>query len=149
MPVPPHIRNKIIEWINEGISYTIIMEKVEKEGYSISRGGITYIKTANPKEITEQKTKQKTKQTKQKEDPKSEDPKDKQETKSIKPHKKSQTLNDFLLSELEFKNLESAFNVVYQSNLKRLKNNRATGILNALNLVNDTIKIMKERGNFK
>lgn len=149
MPVPTHIRNKIIEWINKGIPYTEIIEKVDKEGYSISRGGITYIKTARPKKITEQSTEQKTKQTKQKEDQKSESPKDNQEKKAIKPPKKRQISKDFLLSELEFKILENAFNVVYQSNYKRLKNNRASGILNALNTIKDTIEIIKKRGNFE
>ena len=145
MPVPTHIRNKIIAWINEGISYTKIIEKVVNEGYSISRGGITYIKTEQKKEIqTEQ-----TEQTEQKKEKKPDDPKDKQEKESIKPLKKRQISNDFLLSELEFKNLENAFNVVYQSNYKRLKNYRASGILNALNSIKDTIEIIKKRGNFE
>lgn len=61
--------------------------------------------------------------------------------------KNDQISNDILLSELEFKNLENSFNVIYQSNYNRLKK-RASGILNALNNMKDIIDTIKKRGNF-
>jgi len=42
------------------------MKKVEEEGYSISKGGITYIKQEHEKEITEQKEEQTEQKTEQK-----------------------------------------------------------------------------------
>lgn len=129
--------------------------KVEDEGYSISRGGITYIKKSSGSAITEQTTKQESEQTEQKKENSVPgitndkiDKKDTKDKKSTKTIKKSQISHKKFLSILEFKTLENAFNVIYQSNLKRLKSNRATGILNALNTVKTTIEIIKKRGNY-
>lgn len=148
--LPKHIRNKIIAWISKGKPYSKIIEKVEKEGYSISKGGITYIKKSHEEEEnSEQNTEQESEQTKQKKIKSIESNENSVEEKSTKPIEISQISNDLLLTELEFKNLENAFQIVYNSNEKRLKNYRATGILNALNTVKTTIEIMKERGGFK
>ena len=67
IPVSIHIRNKIIDWISKKVTYTEIMKRVKEEGYSISRGGISYIKAIHEKEKTEQteQTEQETEQTEQ------------------------------------------------------------------------------------
>lgn len=135
--------------ISKGVSYTEIEKRVKNAGYSISRGGISYIKKSHESEITEQNTKQKTEQTEQHSEKNIENNEEYNEEKSIKPFEKSKISNKFLLTDLEFKNLENAFNIVYSSNEKRLKNYRASGVLNALNTVKSTIEIIKKRGNFK
>lgn len=140
MPVPIHIRNGIIERINDGISYTKIIEWVKEQGYSISRGGISYIKTKHEKEKAEQKTKQNSEQAEQKKK------RTKQEIKQkylIQEDKFSK-----FLTKTEFNNFEKAVLVITKSNYKRYLRAKAFGMLSALDVINETLKIIKERGKY-
>ena len=59
MTVPTFIRAKIFEKIEKGIHYPQIIEWVKSQGYSISKGGITYIKDNYKKGLDEEETEQK------------------------------------------------------------------------------------------
>lgn len=45
MPVSDLMRKKIIKWVEEKVPYSKIMERVKNAGETISKGGITYIKS--------------------------------------------------------------------------------------------------------
>ena len=172
MPVDTILRNKILNWIKEEIPYSEIMDLVKKEGATISRGGITYIKKSSITEQTEQKTEEKTEQTEQKKEKSNASRASKkiETTKEgfcLMPNCSNQVYEDKLickthyfglyeetpqeklLSDLEFTLLKSSFETVYNSNKIRLEKANAKGILNSLNNVRYIIEIIEKRGNYQ
>jgi len=156
MPISVSMRERILQWIKDEKPYSEIIELVEQAGGKISRGGITYIKKTHLTEQTkqtEQKSVKKTGKTKPKISPESREEIYKEQKyadfyKALDTSPASNTWGAFL-TDLEFKMLENSFQTLYKSNLIRLQNNRAHGILNALNSVDDIIKKIKIRGNFQ
>lgn len=149
IPVSKKVRKKIIGWLEKKVKYEDIIKYVEKEGESISKGGITYIKY--------QEFSKKTKQAKQekKENPRVQDTKKEKKsefTNALELHEeqiKTELYNTGkLLTELEFNLFEKSFETVYNSNLTRLLNAKAHGILNSLNNLKKIIAIIKKRGKY-
>ncbi|MBA7492425.1 hypothetical protein ES702_02975 [subsurface metagenome] len=147
MPVDEVVREKILNWIKNGKKYTEIMVLVEKEGQTITKGGITFIKKeAEKKAKLTKPTKQKIDVSKiftghsREKKPKFENALERQKPKDIVYTK--------LLSDLEFSNFEKSLEIVINSNTKRLKTAKAFGILNALNILKDTCKMIKKRGKY-
>lgn len=151
--LPEEIRIKILDWIKEGIKYDKIVELVKNEGYSITKGGITYVKSHPPKIEKKKKKEEKTKQ------------KTKQEIKKIENKDLSfknafevyhegllkEGVNIKLLTDLEFKSFKESLNIIIKSSESRFigKNYKSTGMLNALYVCRDTLEIMEKRGNYK
>lgn len=143
------MRNRILTWLEEGKTYAEIIKLVVKAGQKISKGGIFYIKN-NPKK---QNNTEQTEQTEQKK--KKQPVQDKKFETAYKQllEKYNSELKEKvhvkLLSDLEFSNFENSLEVVFKSNLIRLKTAHATGILNALIILYDTCKMIKKRGKYQ
>ena len=156
MPVNNYLRNKIITWLEEGKPYSKIIELVKAEGGSISKGGISYIKkNIAPEEITKPETKPEEKTTIQEEivpvKPEFKTAFELHRENLKKEFESSEANVKFsrLLTDLEFLTFENALNIIVNSNLIRLKKAKATGILNALNTLIDTCKMIKKRGKYQ
>jgi len=65
MALPDFIRAKIFEMIQNKVKYPEIINWVKGKGYSISKGGITYLKENYPKELAKEKTEQTEQKTEQ------------------------------------------------------------------------------------
>jgi len=157
--VSEKVRSKIIEWIRNGISYSVIMDKVKDLGESISKGGITYIKKDQVKKETEQTEQETEQETEQK-------PKKKQlttpEIKKIQAtyitglelfeKKETEKLKKYsfpkLFTDIEFNIFYHSWKTIYSSNLNRYKSNKAHGMLNSLCVLNDLIEKIKLRGKY-
>lgn len=157
IPVSENVRKKIIEWLNKKIKYEDIIKLVEKEGESITKGGITYIKYSE--------FSKKSKQTKQKNVPEENESESstgdlQEENEEKKPdlktalelHKENIKTELYetnrVLTDFEFKMFKKNFEVIYNSNLIRLQKANAKGILNALDNCKDTIQVIEQRGNY-
>ena len=106
IPVSPKVRKKIVGWLKEKVKYDDIIELVKKEGESISKGGINYIKEQDLTEPTEQKTeKQARKKKAQDKKPQFENALEvyeNQKKKKSKPIKKELTVNEIFEKVIEF-----------------------------------------------